>query len=106
MAEKEEGPRSWTGILAPVLGAAVLGIAGLIIQARIAAQDTARAYVQLALEILREPAGGPGGPRAALRHWAVEVVDHYSEVKLTPEGRQALLQGELRASTPQGLQVQ
>jgi hypothetical protein len=96
--EPSERLKFWANLLAPAVGAVVLGIAGWVIQARIAAGGNDREYVQLAISILREPAGGPGGERAALRKWAADIVDEYAPIKLTPEGRAALLQGELGPS--------
>jgi len=48
-------------------------------------------YVQIAVDVLSQP---PSESRreAPLREWGVEVLDRYSEVKLTPDQRRLLIQ--------------
>jgi hypothetical protein len=106
MAEKHERVRFWATQLAPVAGAAVLGVAGLWIQARIAAAANAREYVQLAISILRDPTSAHSPDAKELRRWAVEVVVTYSPVALTAEGQEALRTGKLIQANPPTLTIQ
>lgn len=92
MAGRSEGFKAWATILAPVLGAVVLGIMGLWIQARIANASTAREYVQLSLTILRDGEGETTSAESReLRNWAVAVFLQFSPVVVTEEAKQALL---------------
>jgi hypothetical protein len=87
--------KAWASILAPVIGAAVLGGAGIVIQARIAGETNAREYVQLAVNILREE---PSEGSRPLRQFAVDVLAEKSPVALSQEMKDALLAKKLRVA--------
>lgn len=52
----------------------------------------APSYIDIAVSVLRVP---PSDPSQPLRHWAVDLLNKHSEVKLTAEQRRALLEGAL-----------
>jgi D-alanyl-D-alanine carboxypeptidase len=69
----------------------VLAIGGWVIQARLQNQTVSRDYVQLAISILREPAGPELRPE--IRGWATDVLAAYSPTTLNEAVLQQLRSG-------------
>jgi hypothetical protein len=61
-------------------------------QDRLATRGIEKDYVQLAVEILRQPEGKENTNSEQLRTWAVKVVDEYAPVKLTAEVKSELVE--------------
>ena len=77
----------------------VLAVGGWWIQNRIAQQETQNQYVQIAVGILSAPPPEKAtDEQTALRSWAISIVDLYAPVKLTQEGRDALIREQLGLS--------
>lgn len=96
-----------SGILAAVLVPLALGLAGHwyanAIQERETAlkeKEFAREWVQLSLDILRDPQASPD--QAALRRWAVRVINHYSdsEIHMDETLREDFIEGRTRLPEP------
>jgi hypothetical protein len=78
------GVLPWVSVLAmPV----VTVVVGLGVTKAIADREVNARYVELAISILRDQ---PNKETTAIRQWAVEIVNKYAAVKLTPEARSEL----------------
>lgn len=74
----------WVNALAmPV----VTVIVGICVTKAIADREVNARYVELAISILRDQ---PKEDTKAIRQWAVQIVNEYAAVKLTPEVRKEL----------------
>jgi GH24 family phage-related lysozyme (muramidase) len=79
-----------SGLAASILVPLIIGIVGQGINRSIQANEIGLRYVELAVDILKEP---PRSETENLRNWAVSVVNGYSRVPL-PEAAQQELQQE------------
>lgn len=59
--------------------------AGGNIQSRIAEQNINKEYVQLALDILREPKPEKENDKGELREWSLKIMNKYAPIPLPPE---------------------
>lgn len=103
MTTNEAGPLSKAKDLATIISLLavplILAVGGWFIQNRIAEQGTRSQYVQIAVGILStSPREKGSDEQTALRRWAISVVDLYAPVKLTQEGRDALIRERLDLS--------
>ncbi|MES1189958.1 MAG: hypothetical protein ABUS47_02640 [Steroidobacter sp.] len=78
----------------------VIAVVGWKLQATLADNSVKLSYVQLAVEVLREPAGDTNRP---LRSWAVEVFRKNSEIPVSSELAEELRDGRISlAANAQG----
>jgi hypothetical protein len=80
-------------LLVPLL----IAVGGWVLQRQLADQSTQAQYVGVALGILRDPPRKDDQGYVQLREWAAGVVDQYAPVKLTAQGRKALIEQRLGA---------
>ncbi|PTB03854.1 hypothetical protein C6V82_05105 [Halomonas urumqiensis] len=92
-----------SGFLAAVFVPLTLGLAGHWYSDAIRDRETslkeqefAREWVQLSLDVLREESGGDD--TEVLRQWAVDVLNHFSDIEIQFDGalREALVEGRAR----------
>lgn len=86
MKKPPDALQVWATILSLVAVPTVLGFGQLYLANR----DTNRQYVQLAMDILRNPAKNEDG--ATLRTWAVDVINETAPVELTAEAKTKLIE--------------
>jgi hypothetical protein len=103
MVTNEAGPLSKAKDLATIVSVLavplILAVGGWWIQDRIAEQGTRSQYVQIAVGILStKPPESVTDEQTALRRWAISIVDLYAPVKLSQEGRDALIRERLDLS--------
>jgi hypothetical protein len=70
----------------------LLAIVGWLVQRQVQKQSVGKDYVQLAVSILREPDSSK--VNSELRSWAVDLLNAYSVVKLSPQMSQVLKAGQ------------
>lgn len=85
MKKPPDALQGWATILSLVAIPTVLGFGQLYL----ANQDTNRQYVQLAMDILRNPAKNEDGE--SLRAWAVDVINETAPVELTEKAKTKLI---------------
>lgn len=70
--------------IATILVPVILGFAGNKISDRIAERELALRYIEVATEVLK------ADKNPVVRDWAVDVINHYSEVKMSGAVKQAI----------------
>ena len=81
-----------TGAVAKIVIPIVIAYVGWAYSSAIKEQEFGATYVQLSLKILEQ---APDERPAGLTTWAMDVVDHYSGVKLDPKARKELAETPL-----------
>lgn len=92
MTEKEplhKIAQSWATTVSLILIPLVLGYMANSYQAEMSRQKLNSDYVALAINILKED---PTQKNKALRIWAINIIDNYSEVKLNLGAREGLIE--------------
>lgn len=79
--------QSWATTISLILIPFVLAYMGNSYQEEMSRQKLNSEYITLAISILKEQ---PTPDTKELRAWAIDIIDHYSEIKLTPELRDSL----------------
>src|SRR5690606_33336404 len=88
--------KEWVPIWVPIATLIAVPLSIQMLQShgesRIALESSQRQYVQMAIEILRDPEP-ENGSKKQLRLWAAEVVNAYAPIKLPKEAQAELLEG-------------
>jgi hypothetical protein len=93
--ERLERWKDGSTILSLLAVPVLLAIGGWLIQQRTADEAGKKEYVQIAVTILREKPDPDNAQSQELRQWAISIVDRFAPIKLSREGRDALLRERL-----------
>jgi len=74
----------WITAAATVFVPVILGIVGNTISDKIAKRDLSLRYIEVAADMLKTE------KNPQVRDWAVDVINHYSEVKMSGAAKQAI----------------
>src|SRR5258707_13529752 len=90
--DKADTLSKWISAVAAVVIPIVIGVATSRIQKSISDQSVAKDYVGIATTILERP---KGEQETNLRQWAVDLLNQYSTIKLSPQQHEELKSGGL-----------
>lgn len=79
--------QSWATSISLILIPLVLGYMANSYQEEMSRQKLNSEYIALAINILKEP---PKSETKEIRGWAIDIIDHYSEVKISKPIRENL----------------
>ncbi len=88
MKKPSEGLKDWVTIVSVAAIPILLGVG----QLWLAHRDTNRQYVQLAMDILRNPSSAENKDGDRLRSWAVEIVNDAAPIELSDEAKDQLIE--------------
>jgi hypothetical protein len=99
VSERSESAKNYAVAISAVVVPVIVAVLGYRIQSSISDNAIRKDYVQLAINILREAPDTKNDPDTQhLRTWAIDVVDGYSPIPLSPAAKDELRRNQLGVS--------
>jgi len=76
-----------TNALSILLIPVVIGVLAQVVNASLKGDELSARYIELAISVLREE---PNAETSNLRKWAIDIINHHSEIKLSEKASEEL----------------